>query len=428
MSLEKLLKQIIKLFHLPSGVDLDSHVTLAVDHICLVWTDKLKRGLELFASILGIKYDYAVAKCSIYRLDKKLLLDISLGNLYDFSFLGSSISSNSLILPRFNKLHFAIAQNAFLNSNYGAFNIQGIPFDGAFFTRAGIFVHGIPKKILPPDKSSYSRIDTAFFVNELNLTHFGHSITDGLSSVLLLLLIADMRISPRIPIIINRQISGQKSDLYKIFEASNLNVLIPGENCGNLLVEHLVFPVPSMVNSGRLNRIGFVSQSHPNLVKKYLSRLSVPGSRDECNHPNFSKKIYISRSRLQENHRKFIDESLLEDELIRLGWLIFHPQEYSLSDQLNILVSAVQLCGIQGSALHLLLGIDPNPHLRVTIISPTGCNFNYTNQLRSQGVTHKTINCLEVAQGQGGKPPWLRNHQLISGWNFADLASHIDKF
>ena len=121
-----------------------------------------------------------------------------------------------------------MAENAYIYSRYGVFNAQGVPFDGAFFARAGIFVNGIPEEALPPNKSSCANIDAAFFVNELNLSHFGHSITDGLSSIFPLLLLADMRMTLKIPIIINKQISRQKSDLLKVFDSSDVNVLVPG--------------------------------------------------------------------------------------------------------------------------------------------------------------------------------------------------------
>ena len=425
VKLEVALKTFIRAFYLPPG-PLDSQLTLAIDHIYIVWKDKLKRSVRFIVSILGIDYGRPVARCSILRLEKKLLLDISQGNFFGSKHLISRIKSNSLMLPKCEKLHLAMAENAYIDSKYGAFNAQGIPFDGAFFVRAGIFVNGVPEKALPPNKSSCTNVDTAFFVNELNLSHFGHSITDGLSSVLPLLLLADMRITPKIPIIINKQISRQKSDLLKVFDSSDLNILVPGKNCGNLVVKNLFYAVPTMVNSGRLKGFGFVSESHPILVKKYLSKLPESGGKKNFPPSSFSKKIYLSRSHLQKNQRQFIDESRLEQELIRLGWFICHPQEYSLRDQLYLLGSAARLCGVQGSALHLLFGIDPNPDLLVTILAPLNCNSNYRNQMKAQGINHKIINCLDVAQGQDDKPPWLRDQQLISGWKFVSLAMRID--
>lgn len=425
MIFEVVLKKFIRIFYLPSG-RLDSQLALAVDHIYIVWKNKSRRSIKFIASILGLDCTCPAARCSILRLNEKVLFNISQGSLSGINLSKSAVKSNSFILPKYNDFHLAIAKDAYVNTGYGVFNAEGIPFDGTFFTRAGIFVNGLPERTLLPNKNSCAKIDIAFFINELNLCHFGHSITDGLSSVFPLLLLAEMRTTPRIPIIINKQISGQKFDLFKIFHPDDINILIPGENCGNLLVERLVYAVPTMVNSGRVKRIGFVAASHSALVKKYLATLPEDGVKKKLSFSLASSKIYLSRSLLRKNSRQFVGESQLEEELVRLGWIICHPQQYSLKDQLDLLGSATRICGAQGSALHLLFGINPTPDLRVIILSPIHSNFNYINQMRAQGINHKILNCLNIAEGQEDKPPWLRNHQLISSWSAVSLSCLID--
>ncbi len=424
-----LLKYFIKILYIPSG-HLDSHLAQAREHIYIVWKDKLKRNISSIFDLLGVssKYKYYTANCYISQLDKQALLDISQGRLSNLKRYGAGKRSTSLMLPRFHKLHIAIAEDACVNTRYGAFCAQGIPIDGAFFVRAGMFINGVPEKSSPANLDSYTKINVAFFVNELFLSHFGHSITDGLSSVFPLLLLAEMGITPNVPIIINKQISDQKSDLLKLFDLNDVNMLIPGENCGNLLVNNLVYGVPTMVNSGRIKGAGFVARSHSTLVKKYLKRLM--SDTDEINSCGFilSSKIYLSRSRLQKSLRQFTEEVELEKELCRLGWIIYHPQEHSLNDQLNLLNSSTRICSAQGSALHLLFGIDPKPVLRVTILAPTHCNFNYINQMRVQGINYKIISCLDVVERAGENLPRPKDLRLMSKWNALDLAMQIDKF
>ena len=429
IQLADLLKYIIKILHIPSGHS-DSYLALAREHIYIVWKDKVKRNISSTFELLGVKstYKYHTTNCYIAQLDKQALIDISQGRLSNLKRYGFGKRSKGLMLPRFHKLHIAIAKDACINTRYGAFCAQGIPLDGAFFVRAGIFVNGVPEKSLPANLDSYTKINVAFFVNELQLSHFGHSITDGLSSVFLLLLLADMGITPKVPIIINKQISAQKSDLLKLFDLNDVNVLIPGVNCGNLLVTNLVYGVPTMVNSGRIKGAGFVASSHSILVKKYLKRLMAYKDKINSSGVISSSKIYLSRSRLQKSVRQFTDEAELEKELHRLGWIIYHPQEHSLNDQLNLLNSSTRICSAQGSALHLLFGVDPKPNLRVTILAPTNCNFNYTNQMRAQGINYKIISCLDVVECAEEKLPWLKDLRLMSNWSALDLAMQIDKF
>ena len=65
VKLEIALKIVIRIFHLPPG-PLDSQLTLAIDHIYIVWRDKLKRSLRFIFSILGIDYGHSVARCSTF--------------------------------------------------------------------------------------------------------------------------------------------------------------------------------------------------------------------------------------------------------------------------------------------------------------------------------------------------------------------------
>ena len=95
VKLEVVLKIFIRAFYLPPG-PLDSQLTLAIDHIYMVWKDKLKRIVRFIFTILGIDYGYSFARCSILRLEKKLLLDISNGYFLGSKYLISRINSNSL--------------------------------------------------------------------------------------------------------------------------------------------------------------------------------------------------------------------------------------------------------------------------------------------------------------------------------------------
>jgi hypothetical protein len=70
--------------------------------------------------------------------------------------------------------------------------------------------------------------------------------------------------------------------------------------------------------------------------------------------PTGHEKIYISRSEFTEKRRSILGEALLEDLLRREGYLIFHPQNHSLVDQVRHYRSARHIIGPDGSPFHLV--------------------------------------------------------------------------
>lgn len=88
-------------------------------------------------------------------------------------------------------------------------------------------------------------------------------------------------------------------------------------------------------------------------------------------------KIWLSRSRLDSENGRVINEDDLEVELERLGWTIFHAQEFSVKDQLEVLSGAEHIAGFEGSALHTLILLETRA--RITIFrrnnNPLNQNF-----------------------------------------------------
>ncbi|MBK8815447.1 MAG: DUF563 domain-containing protein [Methylococcaceae bacterium] len=68
---------------------------------------------------------------------------------------------------------------------------------------------------------------------------------------------------------------------------------------------------------------------------------------------NTGNKIWLSRSKLTDSGG-FLEEPQIEEKLQSLGWIIFHPQEHTVSEQLAILASAHRVAGIEGSAFHIV--------------------------------------------------------------------------
>lgn len=66
-------------------------------------------------------------------------------------------------------------------------------------------------------------------------------------------------------------------------------------------------------------------------------------------------KLYISRTKISPNCGGFDNEQELENLLKKRDWEIFHPQEYSVKEQLFKISSAKIIFGIESSAFHTLV-------------------------------------------------------------------------
>lgn len=63
-------------------------------------------------------------------------------------------------------------------------------------------------------------------------------------------------------------------------------------------------------------------------------------------------KVYVSRSKLPEAHSKIVGELLFEEYLASEGYKIFHPEEFSLYQQLTVYRKAEKIIFCDGSAAH----------------------------------------------------------------------------
>ena len=171
------------------------------------------------------------------------------------------------------ELQIIVTTNALVTEHYGVYDRKGLPFTECFYLRAGIFIHGAPQKITPPRNRNYTWIPYALYLNNIELEHFGHMLTDGCGSIYPLLLWskADYDLSS-LPIVINSQLRDRAQELIDLFADKKLKLLIPTINTECLLVKHLISPVPSMLNGGIIKNGGYVNRFHSSIVKALLSR------------------------------------------------------------------------------------------------------------------------------------------------------------
>lgn len=83
--------------------------------------------------------------------------------------------------------------------------------------------------------------------------------------------------------------------------------------------------------------------------------------------PNGPEKLYVSRSKLVAARGGVLGETVIEENLARQGFGIFHPEKHPLEVQIARYKAARQIVGLDGSALHLA-GFVAAPETRVAII------------------------------------------------------------
>jgi hypothetical protein len=96
-------------------------------------------------------------------------------------------------------------------------------------------------------------------------------------------------------------------------------------------------------------------------IKKFkFKHITPPGFEN-------ADKIYVSRSKLPEADSKIVGESLFEEYLISEGYKIFHPQNYSLFQQLTVYENAKKIIFCDGSAAHSCI-LLPNLQADLAVI------------------------------------------------------------
>lgn len=166
------------------------------------------------------------------------------------------------------------------------------------------------------------------------LAHFGHFLLDSLSRLWFYSQFPDMDI-----VWCNEKKCAPKwiKEILELLGVENRQIFCRAPT----VCERLHLPVP-MSSAGR-NYLFTEEQAQA------LARV-------ESEPVEKGKRLYLSRSRLTKHTGiRFHGESVLEAELERRGWRVFHPQEHSVSEQLAQISSSEVVSGCLGSAFHSVM-------------------------------------------------------------------------
>ncbi len=228
---------------------------------------------------------------------------------------------------------------------------------------------------LPGDISETKHILTGSYIYAgLLFSHFGHFLLESLAR---LWFIKQNPSTPLLWVAAHKQtaLNSFQQELLKLLDIKNpVHILTEQSEVEKLIVPEAGYMLSTIFTPEQRDALRVCAQ--------------VPLKR--------GKKVWLSRSNLKR--ARILNEPALERILKAEGWLIYHPEEHSIRDQLHCVHNAEHVAGIIGSSHHLLL-LMPDYQGRVSIFArgPTfnGDFFNIAKTLGANQTIHfnATVDC-----------------------------------
>lgn len=161
---------------------------------------------------------------------------------------------------------------------------------------------------------------------------------------------------------------------------------------GNIKVHYIIEPtrVEELIVPSHLGH-----EKHGHILNhRYNAQILRSLTCDDHTRPN-ADKIYVSRSNLRGHEGAFLNEKHLENLLEKEGYLIVHPQEMTIDEQIYYYANAKKLIFADGSAFHLFV-LVANQEQDVFVVWRRKKHALFDEQLRSfTGKNTKGQPCLQ---------------------------------
>jgi capsular polysaccharide biosynthesis protein len=238
-------------------------------------------------------------------------------------------------------------------------------------------------RAVPPESiDSVDEIDREVIYAGHIIDQFGHFILDSLSR----LWFAKQR--PDLPMV------WMNSGPYKGYQKEILDLV--GIHNSALFLEK-----PARFRTIHVPDTGFTQDfPYPKHFDDFLSQVEpaeiVPGRR-----------CWLSRSKLAARNGRVLGEEIIEREAGREGWIIYHPEQHSVTDQLEFLSSCEDIAGWSGSAFHtvvLLKKVLPRLHI-IARGTHFGSMFRIIADQKGFQQSDHVLD-LELISGSRGKGVW----------------------
>ncbi|WP_320677270.1 tetratricopeptide repeat protein [Prochlorococcus sp. MIT 1300] len=339
----------------------------------------------------------------------------------------------------------SLIQGAVITNIYGVYNLQGLPFNESIITRgkklhSRDFPLGSFHSLNLSNYPKFNEIRSAIWIKYLEFNHIGHALTEMCSSIYPLLMWVENGFNlNELTIVIPAKCKEHKETLATLLSLDPKQLIHVGDEDIPLRVNQLLIPRPTMVLRD------FMHPNHCKVVqtylKLYIKNIEKIDTDYVCNdyfsnkvgelppqiHPS---KLYISRSKMPSRLRKFVGEEEIERELIELGWTIIFPERTTVKNQLSLYKHAKYIAGTEGSAFHILMGIE-KPKFKIILLTKVirdpeeDMQVNLGLQFSSLNTKVDHINCLEST---GNKWGTIRDVSLLRNYNATNIAKEIEAF
>lgn len=250
--------------------------------------------------------------------------------------------------------------------------------------------------------------DCAYYGGVFYSNHFGHFLLESLSRLWFYNSIKDSGYKIffyRVSLERENNLASWIIEILSLLNISDSDILFIDKN---ICFKEIIIPrqLPMLRLSPELSSMSSV-------IKANISQHQSPVE---------ANKIYISRSNFNILKGRFAGESVLEQILEEQGFLIFHPQEYSVKDQLSLYLQAETLIFAEGSAAHLcilLASIDAN----VIIINRRAGYKTFLNQFNDFNVTCHSVD--SVSEKYVQKDLQFSNANALSILNFDETIASL---
>lgn len=119
------------------------------------------------------------------------------------------------------------------------------------------------------------------------------------------------------------------------------------------LIDRAGFDLPVLITENAIQVERLVVAEPQVVIERSVSSHAMRVWKRVAKRVDPTRKVFLSRSKLRSvRNRELVNDSMLDDLFMRLGFEVVHPQLHSVADQLDVVASARVLAGVSGSALH----------------------------------------------------------------------------
>lgn len=213
-------------------------------------------------------------------------------------------------------------------------NINGVLADGKIIPQSVLLRYGKPVFNLSQPAPAQKTIKEKAVYAGILFNHYGHFVLESLSRAWYFKSRPQLPLA-WVPVVLTDELKEWQKEILDILGIKNKIIFVNQPTAfEKLVVPEAGFSIPGNV---------FLKEQ----MKTLAAVKNVPLDKE--------KKVWLSRSSLKNGLGSILNERGLEAILKNQGWIIYHPEQHSVREQLTTMAAAGRLAGIDGSAFHSLL-------------------------------------------------------------------------